>query len=257
MERLILTDILLAHRFYSPPRWYSSEYAVTRRYHGIVYVLDGRAEYRFSNGEKLVVEKNNWLYLPPGTTYTTHCTPTEAFIHMTVNFDLLGDGQLFPGIVYRQISNSTRFEQVFSMLVHHWTVRHPGYWERCMGLLYEMTYLLQGEVQSPPRQHTEKLEPARRYLDEKFCEDFPLEVLPELCGLSPTYFRRLFRQVFRESPAEYRRRLRIAKAGDLLLSGEYPIEEIARLCGYPDPAYFSRMFKKTMGESPTHYRIHR
>ena len=71
--------------------------------------------------------------------------------------------------------------------------------------------------------------------------------------MSATYFRRLFRPVFHETPAEYRTRLRMAKASDLLLSGVYSMEQCGALCGYSDPAYFSRMFRKAMGQSPSQF----
>ena len=74
--------------------------------------------------------------------------------------------------------------------------------------------------------------------------------------MSPTYFRRLFHSVFHETPVQYRRRLRIARAVDLLLTGQYSIAEIAAACGYPDPAYFSRVFHQTMGLSPSEYARH-
>ena len=146
-----------------------------------------------------------------------------------------------------------QFEQLFSRLIHCWTIRHPCYHERCMGFLYEMLYLVQAELNTPGHHFAKQLRPARDYLDEHFREDFPLSILPGLCHLSETYFRRLFRLAFNESPAEYRRRLRVAYAQDLLLDARLSISEIAQQCGYPDPAYFSRMFQKTLGICPSRY----
>lgn len=253
MSELILERIILTHRFSAPPGWVSEEYAQIRQHHGIVYVLNGKAQYYMGHGDRLWLNKGDCLYVPRGSDYITRCSQDEGFEHMTVNFDVRGEGRLSPGPVKLRLNAQQHFEQAFSSLVHHWSVRHPHYRERCMGILYEMTYLLLCELQTPPRQHIRKLEPARAYLDAHFCEDFPLEVLPELCGLSATYFRRLFHSVYHETPAEYRRRLRIARAGDLILYGQYDLAEIASMCGYSDPAYFSRIFKKTMGVPPSRY----
>lgn len=254
MNHAVMTDIVLAHHFVSPPDWVGDDYVLARDHHGIVYVLEGRAEYRLADGRCLQVEAGDCLYVPRGTCYVTCCGPDAPFVHMTVNFAMQGESTLFSGLMKRRLAQPRRFEQAFAGLVRAWAVRHPYYREKCLGLLYELVYLLECEVQAAPRQHLQRLAPARAYLDEHFCEDFPLSLLPGLCGLSATYFRRLFHSVFHETPAEYRRRLRMAQASDLLLTGQYPLEEVARRCGYPDPAYFSRMFKKTLGQAPSRYR---
>lgn len=253
MPHPVITNIVLAHHFVSHPGWHSEEHAHMRLSSGIVYVLEGHAEYVMGDGKRFTVRPGDCIYIPKGSVYTTHCGLEESFIHMTVNFELLRDEEVFPALVRRKLSGPVHFEQLFSRLVHHWTVRHPFYHERCIGILYEMIYLLLKEIQSPGSPYLEKLRPARVYLDEHFREEFELEMLPEMCGLSETYFRRLFHRVFNETPAEYRRRLRISYAEDLLLSGRYSISEVAQLCGYPDPAYFSRMFRKTLGVSPSRY----
>lgn len=250
MSELILERIVWAHRFSAPPGW---KYNRTHQHHGIIYVLNGKAQYCMSNGDSLWINKGECIYVPRKTDCIIRCSQDEGFKHMTVNFEVRGEGGLAPVPTKIRVNAQQHFEQVFGSLVHHWSVRHPYYRERCMGILYEIIYLLLYELQASPLKHIQKLDPARTYLDEHFCEEFSLEMLAELCGMSATYFRRLFHSVYHETPAEYRRRLRIARAEDLILCGQYHLAEIASLCGYPDPAYFSRVFKKTLGVSPSHY----
>lgn len=146
MENLTLSGIVLAHHFIAPPGWVSDEYAFARQHHGIVYVLSGAAEYRMGSGETLLVRAGDCLYVPRGTVYVTRCSGAESFVHMTVNFDVVGSGRLFPVPTRLRFHTATRFEQLFSTLVRHWTTRHPYYRERCMGLLYEMAYLMLREA---------------------------------------------------------------------------------------------------------------
>ena len=251
MEATILTDIILCHRFVSPPLWHSEEYAIARKHHGIVYAIKGHAIYTMQDGTVFPLREGEWLYMPRGSTYTTRCEE-ESFIHMTVNFDVLGEQPVFPGIQHRKAA-SPQTEQVFASLVSEWTKRHYDYTEKCLGCLYELIYCLRRELLSAPAGYTALLQPAREYLDEHFCEDFPIEKLAVRCGVSSTYFRRLFAQVYGESPAETRSRLRMARACDLLLSGQYSVEETALLCGYEDAAYFSRAFRKLKGVPPSRY----
>ena len=71
--------------------------------------------------------------------------------------------------------------------------------------------------------------------------------------MSPSYLRRLFRQALGETPSEYKRRLRMAMAKDLLRGSQMTVSQVAALCGYEDLAYFSRVFRKTTGVAPSRF----
>jgi AraC-like DNA-binding protein len=68
---------------------------------------------------------------------------------------------------------------------------------------------------------------------------------------------RLF-AVFKEStgmtPNDYRVRMRIAEAQQLLVSSSDSITEIALILGFSSSQYFSTVFKKYAGQSPSEYR---
>ena len=251
MDNTVICRIVLAHHFTSPPGW--NICAGVRMFSGIVYVLDGSADFIIADGKRFTARKGEALYIPKGSLYTTQCGDTESFVHMTVNFELLGHREFYPTLIRKKLSHPIHFEQLFTRLVRYWTVRHPYYHERCIGVLYEMAYVLLKEITQPGGPYLDRVRPAQVYLDEHFQEDFKLTQLAGLCGLSEPYFRRLFQRVFHETPAEYRRRLRIAYAQDLLLSGSCSVTQAAQLCGYSDPAYFSRVLKQTTGVSPVQY----
>lgn len=81
--------------------------------------------------------------------------------------------------------------------------------------------------------------------------DLSLSEIAVKCGVSDCYFRRLFRQYSGESPIEFRQRLRIERAKQLLLSDEqYTVSEVAQELGFSDVYHFSKTFKKYCGESP-------
>ena len=71
--------------------------------------------------------------------------------------------------------------------------------------------------------------------------------------VNQNYARDLFVRQVGCTPLQYLTEKRIAYARQLLHSRRltnYSIQEIARMCGYPDPYYFSRVFRKTTGLSP-------
>ena len=78
--------------------------------------------------------------------------------------------------------------------------------------------------------------------------------MADFCNLSDDQFRRVFFKRTGMLPKIYIDRLKIQKAGELLMSNRFKITEIATRLGYVDQYHFSRRFKKITGLSPKEYR---
>ena len=77
--------------------------------------------------------------------------------------------------------------------------------------------------------------------------------LAERCSVSVSTLQRVFKNTYGKTISEYKNELRISKAKQLLLTGNYTIEETAEILGFYDSAYFGRCFKKAEGLSPKKY----
>ena len=76
--------------------------------------------------------------------------------------------------------------------------------------------------------------------------------LPRLCGVSDTYFRRLFEERFGMPPKKYLLHSRLTQAKAILDSGEYDsIAGVAEAVGFEDGLYFSKAYKAKYGTPPT------
>ncbi len=71
-------------------------------------------------------------------------------------------------------------------------------------------------------------------------------------GFSEVHFRRKFKQLTGLPPAQYRLKVRMEKAAELLL--HHTVQETASRLGYSDPFVFSRQFKRATGISPSQRR---
>lgn len=102
----------------------------------------------------------------------------------------------------------------------------------------------------PVRQAQEHL---RRHLDQ------PVRVgdLARAAGLSTSHFSALFRAATGGGVLEYLKRLRMARACELLITTPRTVSEVASAVGYDDPFYFSRQFRAVHGCSPLQYRAER
>ena len=73
-------------------------------------------------------------------------------------------------------------------------------------------------------------------------------------GYAEDYIRSKFLKVTKMSPVKFLNHVRIKNAGDMLLSTELSINEVAQKCGFLDMAYFSKTFKSNLGMSPRKYK---
>lgn len=92
------------------------------------------------------------------------------------------------------------------------------------------------------------------YITEHFNEQITLESVAEKFFLNPSYLSRVFKNEHGENFIDYITRIRIERAGKLMLNTDLKAYEIAEMVGYENTNYFSKLFKKYMGSSPTEYR---
>ena len=82
--------------------------------------------------------------------------------------------------------------------------------------------------------------------------DMTVSDIAHRCGVSESYFRRLFREYSGENPVDFRQRHRIEKAKQMLLSDDMlTVGEIAQELHFSDIYHFSKTFKRFAGISPT------
>ncbi len=72
--------------------------------------------------------------------------------------------------------------------------------------------------------------------------------------LSTSHFSALFRSATGMAVTEYLKRLRSARARELLITTSMPISDLAKRVGYDDAFYFSRQFRSVNGVSPREFR---
>ena len=98
------------------------------------------------------------------------------------------------------------------------------------------------------------LRDALRYMEEHYAAPVTLDELAAAAGMSRRYFCTFFRTMTGRTPMEHLNLYRIETAGELLLSTDRPVSEIAGLCGFDDASYFAKLFRRHMGCSPRRYR---
>jgi AraC family transcriptional regulator, arabinose operon regulatory protein len=95
---------------------------------------------------------------------------------------------------------------------------------------------------------------AQEHLRRSFAKPVSVTELARTAGLSPSHFSALFRAATGGGVVEYTKRLRMARAREMLITSSRTVGDIARAVGYSDAFYFSRQFRTVHGCSPSEYR---
>jgi AraC family transcriptional regulator of arabinose operon len=101
---------------------------------------------------------------------------------------------------------------------------------------------------------TDRIQLVQDYLRQHLATPTDVSALARLAGLSTSHFSALFKASAGIGVVEYVKRLRGARARELLITTNAPIADIARAVGYSDAFYFSRQFRAINGTSPSEYR---
>ena len=227
--------------------------ATNRPFHSLAFRLLGGADFLEDGKHFLRVEENEITFCPAGFDFTKQAGPGHIIVIHFLS------GSPLPAIMRRFIpQNPSHFRQLFLDIARIWAEKKPG-WEYEAKLIF-YRIVLDMERQWAANQHSsarEKLSPALEYLSAHLDNpELSVEGLSLKCGMSDTYFRRLFVQELGQTPQKYISRLRLEKATELLRSGYYPVSRISDLCGFNNPNYFSLFIKKETGLSPLQYRKH-
>ncbi len=227
-----------------------------RRLHGLIYQVSGKKSYDFDYPvckQHIDITQGDLYYLPKGSEYLV--TDIGYGDCIAIDFELADPNAVYPYFVFTP-QNAQKYAQKFEQVVHHWEQKRSGYLNRCMALLYQILSDLQADA-SPHYQVSKNVQLSQKgaQIMQSRIADPTLSVatVAKELSISQEYFRRLFFDVYRQSPRKYLVQLRCEKAKELLLSGEYKIAKIAQLCGFETPSYFCRVFSQQYGMSPSQY----
>lgn len=95
-----------------------------------------------------------------------------------------------------------------------------------------------------------------QYIQDHLSQELSAETICKSLGIGKTYLYELSRQNYGCGIAAHIRRLRIAKAQNLLIEeSDMPISAVAESCGFEDYNYFITVFKKQTGTTPRQFRL--
>lgn len=219
--------------------------------------LGGIGDYDVS-GHMIRVEENDLILFPPRTARKCVTDEFAPWHFISIGFDMeYADGSELvvkdkPVVIHNV---SRQIIELFKKINNAWNNRQKFYKPLCSAYMQEiMCYVAEhNETVAYTPGHYEKIEKIKKYIGENYTKTLSVEELAMIADLSPSHFRKIFREIVGMSATKYAINLRINKAKDLLVSGSANVSEAAFQSGFKDIYYFSTMFKKITGENPSKY----
>lgn len=173
--------------------------------------------------------------------------------------DYLGFQRILSGAAARTFRLSPSLKDAARELARH--VRDPMRSDKpmehgfirilCCTILYNLVKTLSEPLAAPKPQ---LMEEAVRYLKAHYAEQFRIDDLVRHMGYSRASLFSLFKKHTGLTPNDYLVRLRVKKAGEMLVREESTVADIAAATGFKSPEYFSSVFRRYTGLTPGGYR---
>ncbi|MGY0218717.1 helix-turn-helix domain-containing protein [Endozoicomonadaceae bacterium StTr2] len=117
-------------------------------------------------------------------------------------------------------------------------------------LSYHLFFEMLGE-QRLFKQIDHRIREAVEYIEAHLTDELPINELARVACLSPTQFKKLFKEQTGLTAIQYIIKLRMEKAQALLIHTDYPNQIVAEKVGYKDYSAFSRRFSQHFGLPPS------
>lgn len=233
---------------------YNDYLRIPRPTFSIAYVEEGCGEF-VSEGKSFEAHAGDMLFVPKGSTYISYWKGEPKTQFLSCHFDFPMGGPLSGKRFFVQkLSGNDRMRETMLFLWEHW--KEPDALFAVMSRFFAVLEHAEGELRFEPIQESDmRLRVAAEYIHSHFDRELKVESIAAQCHMSLPYFYSCFRKVYGVSPIEYKNRVAVQRAEQLLGDDHsLSIEEISEMTGFSSSSYFRRVFHNVTGMSPKEYR---
>lgn len=206
--------------------------------YSLIFVENGEMNYYFTK-EKISkkLTKGDTLFIPKNTPYIATYTADNS-IAKVLTFDIISN--LLPNWLNSVICKS---DDVFSDIYKTILGKNANSTIFLVSKIYELLYTMQKESIVVPNKY-KKIVPALNDIQKFYFENKKISYYSDMCYMSESNFRKLFKEYTGKSLIEYRNLIRISQANKMINSGEYTVQEAAYLTGFNNMSFFYEVYKK-------------
>jgi AraC-like DNA-binding protein len=211
--------------------------------YGLSFCYEGQITYTL-DGVDYISDPNCAIILPKGRTYSLRIDKGGFF--PLINFD--SDGFLCDQHIVLPLKNPSVLIKEFEY------IKKLSLFEKNRPKMMSAFYALIDGIISQTDEGGSVISGAVAYLEANLSDPtLNNETLAKQANISEVYFRQLFLRQYGITPRQYIINARIAKAKQILSSGNKKISAVAEECGFVSVYHFCRCFKDKCGMTATEY----
>ena len=212
----------------------------------IGYLVKGNAEY-LCDGVKYSLKEGDLIYIPKNSVCVSLWEGSPDIVFYSVNFDVrFGEGMELFGM---QV-----VEGIEELLLATMVAEFDDHYMKSLGYFYILLDQLFSKLKEGHSGAPHMIAPAVRYLKENCTAKTSVAELAKLCNLSVSSLYIYFKGELGCTPVQYKNNLLIQRAAQLLLDGDFSVEETAKQLGFSSMAYFRSLFKNLTGKLPKEFK---
>ena len=260
-ENFNITECVIYAQSYQSALRNFSTFGNPRKINGFIYLLNCDCTYELLSGTKLEAKKGDVIYLPAFGEYKSNFKNfgNEPIDGILINLSFSDDkGKPFylPDKIKIYKNNNPNYIKSYFTNILNCSKQPLMNIAELKSIAYKILAYL-GASNKELKINSSKykcISEGISYLENDAQQILSIDEIAELCHVSATYFRRLFKEYSGVSPVQFRILKKLETAKALLSTNDMTIFEISDYLGFESVAYFSKLFKKHEKMSPSQYR---
>ena len=217
---------------------FTFEYKQGKDRFSFIYVKSGQMQYAFpKDRRKIRIEKGDFLFIPKNMPYKSVYLADNTIVKIIV-FDIAANSlpdYLNVPFSKRSVYIKNQFDSI--------TVENMNSAFYLTAKIYEIFFYMQRQNFHAPKKY-QKILPAITEINQRYMQNNPIAYYAELCNMSESNFRRLFKDYTGKSLIDYRNSLRLLAVQKMIDSGELSISEAAYLAGFNNMSFFYKLYHR-------------
>ena len=229
-----------------------------RNFNRFFYITKGVFYINDVTGTKIVATPGSVLYLPSDIEYQSYWDKTQEGAYYNISFCVYDKNKnpinFSESIVLAFKDINGNYYETFCKMYEDYINYDEFAIVKLQSELYRLFYplLKSFELKAIKENKTSsEIYKAILYLNDNYMSDIKTDELAKMCNLSASVFRQCFKKYTNQTPMQYKTKLKMNHAKDMLESGIYTVSEIADIMNCSDLSHFNKLYQKEFKINPS------